>query len=71
MKRDVCTHLKKISQVELSLLTKKKPELEKERVEKFKREMEQLTKEAIENYEAVLKLMSDIRAEYAQRGNSD
>ena len=56
------------SQMELAILTKEKAVLDKASVAEFKRQMRELESEALAVHDRALKLMQDIKAEYAQRG---
>ena len=52
------------SQVELALLTKQKPKLDKAKVEGFKKQFEELMADALEVNNRALSLMEDIKKEY-------
>ncbi|MBI3587615.1 hypothetical protein HY995_03910 [Candidatus Micrarchaeota archaeon] len=55
------------SEVELAVLAKRKPLLQKPEVDKFRAELKALNAEALETYSRTLSLMEEIKREYQQR----
>ncbi len=53
------------TQVELSLVAKKKPGIDKKKVDAFKKQMQGVLDEALEINDRALKLMQDIKREYS------
>ena len=58
------------TQVELSLISKKKSSLDKKKVEAFRKDMQRVLDAAIEINDRALKLMEDIKSEYGEKGPS-
>lgn len=53
------------AQIELAVMTKGKPKLDKKAVEEFKKHYDELLAQALAVNERALKLMEDIKSEYA------